>query len=188
MRQGTCLSCFFFFLLRPHLPPCVCLIDGPTMAHDHISQHSLSQHHNLPPMLSFVCPQCGRRCKNFSGLTRHRNSAHKDDSRLAIPITELRRVYHPNLDGTYNPLHITLFLLSLKAGPVIAMEHSSPQVPHLKCQLQRRIMTGSLSNHGSHLNLRNFSTPKQNFLSERLTSSLNFGQQRLFCLATIHPS
>ena len=62
-------------------------------------------------MLSFLCPQCSRRCKTLSGLTRHKNSAHGDDPRLSIPIAELRRVYHPSLNGTYNFLNITLFSL-----------------------------------------------------------------------------
>ena len=60
-------------------------------------------------MISFMCPQCNRRCKSLSGLTRYRNSAHRDDSRLAVPVTELRRDYHPSLNGTYNVFTITLF-------------------------------------------------------------------------------
>ena len=60
-------------------------------------------------MISFMCPQCGRRCKSLSGLTRHRNSAHGSDPRLNIPVTELRRIYHPNLNGTYSALIVTLF-------------------------------------------------------------------------------
>ena len=60
-------------------------------------------------MVSFMCPQCSRRCKSLSGLTRHRNSAHGDDPGLRVPVTELRRIYHPHLNGTCNPLHVALF-------------------------------------------------------------------------------
>lgn len=63
-------------------------------------------------MVSFTCDQCGRRCRSLSGLTRHRNSAHGSDPRLNIPVTELRRIYHPNLNGTYSVLIITLSSLS----------------------------------------------------------------------------
>jgi len=59
-------------------------------------------------MFSLTCPQCSRRCKSLGGLTRHRNSAHGSDPRLNIPVTELHRIYHPNLNGTYNALIITL--------------------------------------------------------------------------------
>jgi len=55
-----------------------------------------------------MCPQCSRRCTSLSGLTRHQNFAHTNDPGLNIPITKLRRVYHPSLNGTYNPFHITL--------------------------------------------------------------------------------
>lgn len=54
-----------------------------------------------------MCPQCSRRCKSLSGLTRHRNSAHGNDARLNIPVTELHRIYHPSLNGTYNGPIIT---------------------------------------------------------------------------------
>ena len=56
-----------------------------------------------------MCPQCGRRCKSLSGLTRHQNSIHKDNPGLSIPVTELRRTYHPHLNGTYNTPNTTPF-------------------------------------------------------------------------------
>ena len=60
----------------------------------------------------FTCPQCERRCKSLSGLRRHENSIHQNDPGLNVPVTELRRIYHSNLNGTYNGLDITPFLLS----------------------------------------------------------------------------
>ena len=64
-------------------------------------------------MMSITCPQCDRRCKNLSGLKRHQSSVHRVDPGLTLPITELQRVYHPNLNGTYKILDITLFSLSI---------------------------------------------------------------------------
>ena len=55
-----------------------------------------------------MCPQCNWRCKNLSGLTRHQNSAHRDDPGLCVPVIELQRTYHPSLNGTYNSLDVTL--------------------------------------------------------------------------------
>jgi uncharacterized C2H2 Zn-finger protein len=64
--------------------------------------HSLGQQ-STPSMLT--CPECGQRCKNSGGLTRHQNSAHNHDPGLNIPVTELQRVYHPHLNGTFiNPI------------------------------------------------------------------------------------
>jgi hypothetical protein len=55
-------------------------------------------------MVLLTCPECGRGCKNPSGLTRHRNFAHKHDPGLNIPVTELQRVYHPHLHGASEQL------------------------------------------------------------------------------------
>ena len=55
-----------------------------------------------PHTMWFSCPQCNRRCKSLSGLSRHQNSVHQNDPRLSVPLTELRRIYHPNLNGTYH--------------------------------------------------------------------------------------
>lgn len=63
-------------------------------------------------MASFACPQCDRRCKNLSGLKRHQNSVHGDHPGLYLPVTELQRNYHPNLNGMYNIFVITLFSFS----------------------------------------------------------------------------
>jgi len=52
-------------------------------------------------MVSFMCPRCDRRCKNLSGLRRHENSAHGGHPGLSVPVTELRRSYHPNLNSMY---------------------------------------------------------------------------------------
>jgi hypothetical protein len=68
--------------------------------------------HSLFSMASFACPQCDRRCKNLSGLKRHQNSMHGDHPGLYIPVTELQRDYHPNLNGTYNIFIITLLTFS----------------------------------------------------------------------------
>jgi len=59
-------------------------------------------------MISFTCPQCGRTCKNLGGLTQHQNAAHGGHAALSLPVTELQRNYHPNLDGTYNISNIPL--------------------------------------------------------------------------------
>jgi hypothetical protein len=71
------------------------------------------RHHPLSLMVAFTCPQCGRRCRNLSGLTQHVNSAHSKHPGLSIPVAELRRSYHPNLTGTYKNLDIILFLFSI---------------------------------------------------------------------------
>ncbi|KAF9778110.1 hypothetical protein BJ322DRAFT_1014885 [Thelephora terrestris] len=57
--------------------------------------------------MSLTCPQCSWRCKSFSGLRRHQNSLHRDDPGLTIPVTELRREYHPDLNSTYTTIHTT---------------------------------------------------------------------------------
>ena len=62
----------------------------------------------------FTCPQCDRTCKNLSGLKRHQNSVHANNPGLSVPVAELRRIYHPNLNGMYNILDI--IPLSLPAG------------------------------------------------------------------------
>ena len=96
----------------------------------------LSSHHRLSLMVSVMCPQCDRRCKSLGGLKRHQNSIHRDDPRLAIPVTELQRFYHPNLSGTYEILNITLFSLSVgqrcdKRG-VFVPPNIPPEVPIVK--------------------------------------------------------
>ena len=72
------------------------------------SQRSLCRQHILCSMGLFQCPQCGQWCKSISGLTRHQNSAHRDDPGLSLPVTELRRIYHASLNGMCNCLNITL--------------------------------------------------------------------------------
>ena len=62
----------------------------------------------LSLMVSFTCPQCGRTCRNLSGLTQHQNSAHGEHAGLSIPVSELRRNHHPYLNGTYNAFDIPL--------------------------------------------------------------------------------
>jgi len=64
-------------------------------------------------MDSFTCPRCGRTCRNRGGLTQHQNSAHGEHAGLRIPVTELRRNYHPNLDGTCNNFDVPLSYPSL---------------------------------------------------------------------------
>ena len=54
-----------------------------------------------------MCPQCDRRCKSLGGLKRHQNSIHRDDPGLCIPVTELQKIYHPNLNGTYSTCNTT---------------------------------------------------------------------------------
>ena len=63
-------------------------------------------------MVLLTCPQCGRRCKNLSGLKRHENSAHGEDPGLGVPVAELQRNYHPNLNGTYNASHFQSYILT----------------------------------------------------------------------------
>ena len=63
-------------------------------------------------MLSFACLQCNRRCKNLGGLKRHKNSAHSEHPGLSIPVTELRKNYHPDMNGMYNILDISIFSFS----------------------------------------------------------------------------
>jgi len=65
-------------------------------------------------MASLTCPQCNQRCKSLSGLKRHQSSVHADNPGLSIPVTELQRVYHPDLNGTYNVLDI--YLISFFTG------------------------------------------------------------------------
>ena len=77
--------------------------------------------HHLSPMLALTCPQCGRLCRNLSGLKQHQNSAHGEHTRLSIPVTELQRNYHPVLNGTYNGLDIPLF--SPLFLPLLAARH-----------------------------------------------------------------
>ena len=57
--------------------------------------------------MSITCPQCSQGCKSLSGLRRHQNALHRDDPGLSVPVTELRRVYHPHLNGTYTTFHAT---------------------------------------------------------------------------------
>ena len=92
------------------VPTCQHNNDDPRTTHKKRSNYSsVSPHHQhfIPSMVSFMCPQCSRTCKSLSGLTRHKNSAHRDDPRLNIPVTELQRIYHPSLNGTYKTLDIT---------------------------------------------------------------------------------
>ena len=58
------------------------------------ASYSISQQ-SIPSMTLLTCPECGRGCKNLSGLTCHKNAAHTHDPGLTLPVTELRRVYHP---------------------------------------------------------------------------------------------
>src|SRR6267378_6486982 len=93
----SCLFCL-------HVLPACSFIKGPTMTQDPpiICASSpccpLSQQQTLS-MVSFMCPQCSRRCKSLSGLTRHQNSVHRNDPELSVPVTELQRIYHPTLNG-----------------------------------------------------------------------------------------
>ena len=64
--------------------------------------------------MPFTCPQCNQTCKNLSGLKRHQNSVHTNNPGLGVPVAELQRIYHPNLNGTYNIPDI--IPLSLPAG------------------------------------------------------------------------
>ena len=93
----------------------VCSLDVPTMARGPLQKpltfSPTPYHHILSSMLSFTCPQCDRRCKSLSGLKRHQISIHGNDPRLSIPVTELRRTYHPTLNGTYNLLDIVTLLI-----------------------------------------------------------------------------
>ena len=60
-----------------------------------------------------TCPECSRRCKSLSGLRRHQSSVHRNDPGLSIPVTEVHKIYHPNLNGTYNTLPLVLLHLIL---------------------------------------------------------------------------
>lgn len=83
------------------------------------------------------CPECSRKCKSLSGLRRHQRSIHCDDPGLSVPITELRRIYHPNLNGTYSTLHITPQFLVFpgqrcdRRGAPIPLD-APPEVPPVK--------------------------------------------------------
>ena len=87
-------------------------------------------------MLLFTCPQCDRRCKSLSGLKRHQNSVHGDDPGLSIPVAELQKLYHPNLNGTYNVLDIPLFSFSsgrrCDRHGVSIPPNTAPEVPTTK--------------------------------------------------------
>lgn len=81
---------------------------GSTTKTQHVLQCSFVPH-LLPPMVFLTCPQCGCTCKNLSGLRQHENSAHGGHAGLSIPVTDLRRSYHPNLNGMYKAFSIPLF-------------------------------------------------------------------------------
>ena len=85
----------------------------PTMTHGSVTKlvllHFPSIPHLFPPMVSFTCPQCGRTCRNLSGLRQHENSAHGGHAGLSVPVASLQRNYHPNLNGTYKSFGIPLF-------------------------------------------------------------------------------
>lgn len=89
-------------------------------------------------MVLFTCPQCGRRCKNLSGLRRHENSAHGEHPGLNIPVTELRRSYHPNLTSTYNGFDSALFLSSTgqrcDRNGVFVPPNTPPELPTRKAE------------------------------------------------------
>ena len=92
-------------------------------------RHCLSQH-RLYRMVSFLCPQCDRRCKSLSGLTRHQVSIHQNNPGLSIPVNELRKVYHPSLNGTYKGLLYHYALLILRRPALRSTRRiSSPQCP-----------------------------------------------------------
>lgn len=84
----------------------------------------------------FPCSQCGRMCKSLSGLRRHQNSIHQDHPGLSVPVAELRRVYHPNLNGTFNALDTTPPLFSTgqrcdRHGTPVP-PNAVPEVPTIK--------------------------------------------------------
>ena len=141
----------------------------------------------LPPGMLFACPECNRKCKSLSGLTRHRNSVHQNDPRLSIPVTELQRIYHANLNGTYNAFGVTLSY-SLQASAVIDMEYVFRQTPHQKFRPSRRTTIGRLSCLGLVSNSRNSCIPMPNFHREGLTRFSNCGPPRSSPTTTLHPS
>jgi hypothetical protein len=117
-HAATCASRVLFashacdFLVRSLEHQRSTMTQDPLLKPTTSPQCSLTHQCILSSMLSFACPQCNKRCKSLSGLTRHQNSTHKDDPGLSVPVAELQRIYHPSLNGTYNPLDITLFSFS----------------------------------------------------------------------------
>jgi hypothetical protein len=135
----------------------------------------------------FTCPECDRRCKSLSGLRRHQNSTHRNDPGLNIPVTELRRIYHPNLNGMYNALRITLSKYP-QASAAIGMEQLFLRTCHQKPQLSRQTVIGHLSYPELVSSSPNLSTPMPNYHREKSTSFSNCGLQRSFPTVTVHPS
>lgn len=140
----------------------------------------------LSPGMLFTCPECNRKCRSLSGLTRHRNSVHQNDPRLGIPVTELQRIYHPNLNGTYNAFYATLSY-SLQASAVIDVEYAFCRTLHQKFRPSRRMMIGHLSCLGLVSNSRNSCIPMPNFHREGSTSFSSCGPLRSSPTTTLRP-
>ena len=106
------------------------------MAHSLSIKTRRTPQHYLHQMVSFTCPQCGRTCRNLSGLRRHENSAHGEHPGLSVPITELWRNYHPDLNSTCNTFDMTLFSFSTgrrcDRNGVFVPPNAPPEPPNLK--------------------------------------------------------
>ena len=138
--------------------------------------------------MPFACPQCHQKCKSLSGLRRHENSAHRDHPGLSIPVTELRRTYHPSLSGMYTTLPTLLSTHSSQACAVISTAILSPPTFHQKPQPPRRATIGPLLHRGPGSNSQSSCTPMPSFLGEGLTTSSSCGQPRSFPMAALRPS
>lgn len=146
------------------------------------------QPHTPSSGMLFPCPQCPQRCKSLSGLKRHQNSAHQNHPGLSVPVTELRRAYHPSLSGTCSILIILRSPHFSQACGAIGTVNLSYQAFHQKPQPSNSTAIGPLSGRELGLNLRNLCSPTLNFREGRSTTFLSCGLPRSFPTVTHRPS
>lgn len=58
-----------------------------------------TSHSRVPQTAMIPCPNCDRKFRNTSGFKRHFSTIHQHHPGLDVPVTELRRAYHPTLTG-----------------------------------------------------------------------------------------
>jgi hypothetical protein len=112
------------------------------------------------PFSMYTCPVCFQECRTSGGLTKHRNSAHRQftpesDNDGNHPVSKYQ--YHPHLTGMYI-LSLTMmicYLLEHKPNPVTSTENISHHIhlPNLLPNLLAVIpqMRGAPLIHASNL-------------------------------------
>jgi hypothetical protein len=125
-------------------PACDLRKSSPTIYPSHVHRLLVTGHHLPPPPLyllvslthsfplpsMFTCSDCGRRCKNPGGLTRHQNSVHNHDPRLAVPVAELQRVYHPDINGAFSKNYFIINVLTHPTKGVRCDQHGTRLPPN----------------------------------------------------------